>query len=138
MKVTGGITQKSMKQFTLELNRIEKAVDKTMADRMREAIINIHRRAQIFATVVLGGLKQSIRMTPQASEPAVFSTAPYSPYVEFGTGGKVTVPQDLISFARQFKGKGIKQINLPARPFFYPAVFIEGEAFLKFWRTYAP
>jgi HK97 gp10 family phage protein len=45
----------------------------------------------------------------------------YAPYVEFGTGGKVNVPNGLEDYARQFKGKGIRQVNLPPRPFLYPA-----------------
>jgi phage gpG-like protein len=54
----------------------------------------------------------------------VFSKAPYSPYVEFGTGRNVDL-QHLTrlgfpaSYAAQFKGKGIKKVNLPARPFFF-------------------
>jgi phage gpG-like protein len=55
---------------------------------------------------------------------AIFARAPYAPYVEFGTGRKVKL-DDLTklgfdsSYAMQFKGKGIKDINLSARPFFF-------------------
>lgn len=55
---------------------------------------------------------------------AIFARAPYAPYVEFGTGRKVNF-DDLKrlgfdpTYALQFKGKGIKDINLPARPFFF-------------------
>ena len=45
----------------------------------------------------------------------------YAPYVEFGTGGLVQVPKGLESYAMQFKGKGIRQINMRARPFLFPA-----------------
>ena len=54
----------------------------------------------------------------------IFSRAPYAPYVEFGTGRLVDL-QHLTklgfpaSYAMQFKGKGIKKVNLPARPFFF-------------------
>lgn len=48
--------------------------------------------------------------------------APYAPFVEFGTGGLVDVPQELQEQAIKFKGKGIKQINLRPRPFLYPAL----------------
>lgn len=47
--------------------------------------------------------------------------AKYAPYVEFGTGSMVDVPQGLEDYAMQFKGKGIRQVNLPARPFLFPA-----------------
>jgi hypothetical protein len=45
----------------------------------------------------------------------------YAPYVEFGTGGTVNIPPNWEDFASQFKGKGIKTINLKARPYLIPA-----------------
>lgn len=51
----------------------------------------------------------------------VFSSEFYSAYHEFGTGGEVNIPRGWEDVARQFKGKGIKRINLAPRPFFYPA-----------------
>lgn len=49
----------------------------------------------------------------------LFNTREYAPYVEFGTGGLVDVPNGLEDYAAQFKGQGIKQVNLPPRPFFF-------------------
>jgi hypothetical protein len=49
------------------------------------------------------------------------SLAPYAPYVEFGTGGLVDVPKEFDEQARRALGKGIKQVNLPPRPYMYPA-----------------
>jgi HK97 gp10 family phage protein len=47
----------------------------------------------------------------------------YAAFVEFGTGNLFTRVEDYwIDVAAQFKGKGIKQINLPPRPFLRPAV----------------
>lgn len=51
----------------------------------------------------------------------ITSAEHYMPYVEFGTGGLVDVPNGLEDYAIQFKGKGIRQVNLPARPFLFPA-----------------
>lgn len=48
--------------------------------------------------------------------------APYAPFVEFGTGGLVNVPDELKEMAIKFKGKGIKQVNLRARPYLYPSL----------------
>ena len=55
---------------------------------------------------------------------SIFAKAPYAPYVEFGTGRKVDLSHLKAlgfndSFAAQFKGKGIKEVILPARPFFF-------------------
>ena len=55
------------------------------------------------------------------------NNAPYAPFVEFGTGGMVDIPKGWERLAATFKGKGIKKINLPARPYLYPA-FRDGSA----------
>jgi hypothetical protein len=44
----------------------------------------------------------------------------YAPYVEFGTGSLVDVPVGLEDYAIQFKGAGIREVNLPAHPFLFP------------------
>ena len=54
----------------------------------------------------------------------------YAAYVEFGTGGLVDIPKGLESYAIQFKGLGIRQVNLPARPYFFPALFSEEKKFM--------
>jgi hypothetical protein len=51
----------------------------------------------------------------------VGSALKYAPYVEFGTGGEVSVPSGYEDFAIQFIGKKIKKINLKARPYLIPA-----------------
>lgn len=61
----------------------------------------------------------------------IFNNVKYSPYVEFGTGGKVKIPKGLEKIAEQFKGKGIKEVNLPARPFFFPPFFERKKDLIK-------
>lgn len=53
----------------------------------------------------------------------ITSNADYSAYIEFGTGAYVSVPSELQNYAAQFKGRGVKKVNLPARPFFFPAFY---------------
>jgi len=72
-----------------------------------------------------GNLRNSINFERvNGNQVAIFARAPYAPYVEFGTGRKVNF-DDLKrmgfdpTYAQQFKGKGIKDINLNARPFFF-------------------
>jgi phage gpG-like protein len=72
-----------------------------------------------------GNLRNSINYERvNGNQVAIYARAPYAPYVEFGTGRSVKF-DDLIklgfdpTYAQQFKGKGIKDINLPARPFFF-------------------
>jgi len=54
-----------------------------------------------------------------------FSNAPYSAYVEFGTGDGVIIPNGYSDLAEPFKGKGIRIRNYPAKPFFIPS-YLEG------------
>ena len=49
----------------------------------------------------------------------------YSAYHEFGTGRLVSIPDGWEEMAAQFKGKGIREVNIMPRPFMRPA-FIEG------------
>ena len=54
----------------------------------------------------------------------------YAAFVEFGTGALVNVPAGLEDYAIQFKGKGIKQVNLPARPFLFNSFFEEKKSLI--------
>lgn len=60
----------------------------------------------------------------------LFANAKYAPYLEFGTGGLVNIPKGWSRVASQFRGKGIKKINLPARPHIIPA-FNAAQKYLK-------
>lgn len=46
----------------------------------------------------------------------------YAPYVEFGTGTRVSVPGDVKDYAIQFKGAGLRKVNNRAQPYFFPAL----------------
>jgi len=61
----------------------------------------------------------------------VGSNVEYAPYVEFGTGTSVEIPSGLETYAATFKGKGVRQVNLPARPHLYPAYEKERPKFIK-------
>lgn len=75
-----------------------------------------------------GTLKGSINVKPLPDGAEMYSTAHYAPYVEFGTGSRYVSPNDATelgipsSYIAQFKGKGIKEVNLKPRPFFYSSV----------------
>jgi HK97 gp10 family phage protein len=87
---------------------------------------NIEKNAKSTVVANFGKLGQSIQAVKETplnwKIEAGGILAPYAPFVEFGTGGLVSVPNELKEMAIKFKGKGIKQVNLPARPFLYPAL----------------
>ena len=55
----------------------------------------------------------------------------YAPYKEWGTGEMVSVPPHLRDYAMQFKGKGIRQVNLRPKPFFFSSYERVYKAFIK-------
>jgi hypothetical protein len=61
----------------------------------------------------------------------VVAGAPYAAYVEFGTGGLVSVPAELKDIAITWKGKGIKQVNLRPRPYMYPSLLFGRNLYLE-------
>jgi HK97 gp10 family phage protein len=89
---------------------------------------NIEKNAKLNAPADLGKLGQSIISVKADPTNWIVNAggilAPYAPYIEFGTGGLVQVPNELKEIAIKYKGKGIKQVNLPARPFLYPALLV--------------
>jgi HK97 gp10 family phage protein len=87
---------------------------------------NIEKNAKNYAPANFGKLGQSIQAVKDTplnwKVEAGGVIAPYAPFVEFGTGGLVDVPNELKDQAIKFKGKGIKQVNLRPRPYLYPAL----------------
>lgn len=80
-------------------------------------------RAKELAPIDNGTLRQSIKAEKQ-TEPLtwrVTSYMPYSAYHEFGTGIYVNIKKGWHEMAAQFKGKGIRQVNILPEPFMYPA-----------------
>lgn len=70
--------------------------DLTVADAKRNAPADLGTiRQNIGQITTVEGDKVSSR---------VFSAAPESPFMEFGTGGKVSIPADMAEIASQFKG----------------------------------
>lgn len=81
-------------------------------------------------------LMRSITATAQNKQVILEAGKHYAPYVEFGTGRmvdlqhlkKLGIPE---SYAMQFKGRGIREVNLPARPFFFTTIRRQLKVFLK-------
>jgi HK97 gp10 family phage protein len=90
------------------------------------AALNIERNASAAVRKDRGFLLSAIKQGKVADLVwEVVAQKFYAPYVEFGTGGLVDIPQGLEDYAAQFKGKGIRKVNLPARPFMFPALMAE-------------
>lgn len=123
------INQSDLSQLKKKLDNLRAFDKKTLSNELGRSAMDIVRMAKQNAPVDKGTLKQSIRSERKGKTVEVIAGANYAPYVEFGTGGLVKLDDMLQlgippSYAAQFKGKGIKEVNLPARPFFYNAARI--------------
>ena len=123
------ISQSDLSQLNKKLDNLRAFDKKTLSNELGRSSMDIVRMAKQNAPVDKGTLKQSIKSERKGKTVEVIAGANYAPYVEFGTGGMVDLDDMLQlgippSYAGQFKGKGIKEVNLPARPFFYNAARI--------------
>lgn len=118
----------SLRAFTQYLNGLQNQVKDLVRAEIEDAMLSIESESAQNVPVDTGFLKNSIQSTPihirnGEITGGVEVGAEYAPYVEFGTGTKVDVPDELNAYALQFKGSGKKEFNLPPRPFFYPEVW---------------
>ena len=118
------ISTKGNKAVLKKLRDIEKQAQTAIKSEMEAALYEIQGKAVSKVPVDTGVLKNSIRVDAadiKNLKGSVIAEADYAPYVEFGTGALVDVPEGLEDYAIQFKGQGKRQVNLPPRPFLIPA-----------------
>ena len=129
MNVNIKINQSDLNKLKNKLDKMRAFESKTLSNELGKTGSEIVRLAKRLAPVDKGSLKQSISAQRSGKSINVVAAANYAPYVEFGTGGSVDLT-DMIelgippSYAAQFKGKGIRDVNLPARPFFFSSARI--------------
>lgn len=111
---------KGIKGVQDALKRKEKAVTTELDLEMNAYVIDIEAAATRKAPVDTGKLRQGFFIdTSKKLNKSVGNSKEYAAYVEFGTGALVNVPKGLEEYAMKFKGKGIRKVNLPARPFLF-------------------
>lgn len=97
----------------------------------QKATINVQRGAKQNVPVDTGRLRSSIHRTTNRLNGTVHTNVEYAPYIEFGTGSEVDVPEGLEDYALQFKGDGKRQVNMPAQPYLFPAWEKERPKYIK-------
>lgn len=122
------INSKDLKDLQRKLHKLQKFSQKDAISEVNRAMSHAKALAVQEAPVAKsygGTLKQSIQLKVHKDGAEMYSTANYAPYVEFGTGSRYVSPNDATnlgipsSYIAQFKGKGIKEVNLEPQPFFY-------------------
>lgn len=92
---------------------------------MQAVVVDINADQKTYCPSNTGTLRGGNLFKPIAGpmQYNIYNDIEYAPYVEFGTGELVDIPEGLEDIAIQFKGRGIRKVNLPARPFFFRAFF---------------
>jgi HK97 gp10 family phage protein len=131
MNVNIKINQSDLNKLKNKLDKMRAFESKTLSNELGKTGLEIVRLAKREVRYDNGDLRKSISAETNKTTKSVViqALAHYAPYVEFGTGGSVDLT-DMIelgippSYAAQFKGKGIREVNLPARPFFFSSARI--------------
>lgn len=130
------INQADLKKLNKKVAMLKQFSKQGLANEVGKAALEIAGRAKKSAPIDTGTLRQEITSEASGKGVAVLSKAKYSPYVEFGTGGMVDLTDMLelgipSGYAAQFKGKGLREVNLPARPFFFSSARVGFNNMLK-------
>jgi phage gpG-like protein len=114
--------------FQRMLNRYKNKINGNAALIDRELAANgelMATSAKNLVAVDTGRLRNSISLKKdQFLSYYLVAQTNYAAYVEFGTGTGFIPPEktEWANIAAQFKGRGIKQVNLPARPYMRPSI----------------
>lgn len=107
---------------------LERQIDVVIESNTRE----MARSAQRFAPVDTGELRASIFAARNGDLSwRVVVGANHGPYIEFGTGGLVRVPDELREIASRFIGSGTRQIDLRPQPYLFPALELQRNILLN-------
>ena len=118
---------KGINEVISNLRKFGKEAEKDIEGVTKRVAQDIEDYASNAAPANFGKLRGGIKALPIDKTHWKITTdwdglSPYAPFVEFGTGGLVQVPREMQEIAIKFKGKGIKEVNLRARPYLYPAL----------------
>ena len=113
IKRIGKLAPEIAKEVALEVNASALAIQ----TKARRAVAsNSTDKGRLVGSIQLKETNKGDKITY-----TVGSRLKYAPYVEFGTGGLVSVPAGYQDFALQFKGTKGYKINLRPRPYLIPA-----------------
>lgn len=127
------ISTEGFKSLEKRLEKMSKEAVNEVSDVVDKHIFDINREQVSLTRVDTGYLKRSngFEVTDKKYK-EIFNNANYAAFIEFGTGKGVNVPTELQQYARQFKGWSMgRQVNLPARPFFFAPFFKRRQAILR-------
>lgn len=107
-----GIDLSGIPRLENKLADLNSKIANDIAKEMSASTLKIEKDAKRLAPVNMGTLRQSIHATSKDKlTHYVDVNASYAPYIEFGTGGKVSVPAGYEEYAATFKGNKGGSLN---------------------------
>jgi HK97 gp10 family phage protein len=92
-----------------KMNKMSNDIQENVLYEVNASALNVQSNAKKYVPVNLGQLRNSIQLKESLSSGklvfTIGSKLSYAPYIEFGTGGKVSIPNGYSEFANQFRGK---------------------------------
>jgi HK97 gp10 family phage protein len=117
-----GINLTGIKEVENALKTMDKHLRQDVGDEINASALNIQSSAKRLAPVDLGFLRNNIALNPINDLTfEVEAKAKYSAYIEFGTGGQVSIPAGYEDLAIMFKGRGLRTVNIRPQPFLIPS-----------------
>jgi HK97 gp10 family phage protein len=99
----------NLSEVLKRFDTLDSKIQQEVKDEISASALNIQSGAKRLAPVNFGQLRNSIYLKEQKVQKGVVFTvgarASYAPYIEFGTGGKVSIPAGFENLASGFKGK---------------------------------
>ena len=122
---------RGFKEIEAALNKRVEAVTKGVDAEMDKSVLEINAKQVGYTPVDTGLLRENNKFyIEKPLNKTLRNDTEYAGYVEFGTGGLVSIPTGLESEAAPWKGAGIRKVNMRAQPFFFRAFFEEAPKLL--------
>lgn len=111
----------SIQDIANQLKNYSQSIQRKIGNEIKASAFTIAANAKRDAPKDKGRLVQLISVKQGATvfDIEVISQADYSAYVEFGTGSGVRITPGFEAIAALARGRGIRNRNYPAVPFFY-------------------
>ena len=127
-----GVNLTGIESLQNALKKLDDRLVKEVSNEINASALKIQSDAKRLAPVNMGYLRNSIVLEGQIGSLTynVEARMPYAPYVEFGTGGKVSIPTGYEEYAALFKGTR-KVIGMRAQPYLIPSYEMEKPKLIK-------
>ena len=114
------------------IKKLDEKLTKEVSNEINASSLKIQSDAKKLVPVDMGYLRNSIVLDGELGSLTynVEARMPYAAYVEFGTGGKVSIPSGYEEYAALFKGTK-KVVGMRAQPYLIPSFEMEKPKLIK-------